>query len=310
MFLEKFNEYRREHLTTQQNYKRYKKWLLKHKPDNFKLEVNMCKYFVTGSKRFLKKNLKILDKMVDTETKDTQTYKLYVEAYINQNEESILSAWNAMNENTFLFFFNVDLLSLNNDNFELQKYFTHWNDIELQFDSEHHKKYLMNLQNTIDFRFNSQLAQKCFAFEELKESCYQAIKEDKNCMLKFKEFDLFLDGFKAYLEDNFVGSEFVKAFCDDFKRIYCKLLGNQFVQTTPLCFSEFQSEINKISKEVVGAAERKQIIMSELRKMVEVKKIDHPLPFLPVFYDLAYDYIEYPDVEELTEHLAAINIKK
>ncbi|OQS54022.1 hypothetical protein EHP00_497 [Ecytonucleospora hepatopenaei] len=299
-----FNKLRFKHLTTQLNYKKYKKYLLKNKPANFKLEANMCKYFITGSKRFLKKNIKILKNC------ENSVYFSYVNAFLKDDEESIVKAWNFLNENEFLYFYNIEMISLNSERFEIERFVYQWNDIELVFDSKKHFEYLKNHNKIEDFRFGTQLALKCFKFEEMLKTCENAIKTNSCVGISMSQFKEFLDDFKLFKEDNFVFSEWLDSFYEDFVTIYNNFVNNKKIKVSKNCFGGLQKEIDLIDRNTMGDGEIQKIILDHFSKMTEVENKCRTLPFLPIFYDLANDFVDYPGVDELAQNLASINLNK
>ena len=305
--LENFNNLRKLHLTNKYLYRRYKKHLLKKKPDCYKIEINMCKYFMTGSKKFLKKNLVFLNKHeIDEHSKNT--YKSYVNAFLTEKQEDILAAWDSLNNEHYLFFFNYEIIKLTNEHFELKKCRRMWNDIELIFDSEAHYNLLLK-EEYPDFRFNSQLALLCFKFDSIYNNCVKSIKERNDVSKRFIEFDLFLDEFRKFLENNFVVSEYVDIVHKEFLDIFEDFNKNRQI-TVRKCFVEVKEELKTIFKrDFTTPDDLRKIIFDLLEKRIKVDSEKRNLPLLPVFYDLAHDFISYPDPDDFKGRLDDINIK-
>ena len=325
---------RNNHGYLKQNYNEYKQFnnkMIKKCNQNktttliYKLEVNLAKWFKTNSIRYLRKNIRILNKQDDNEfVKDYKKYiLLFISKFKNEFiEENFAHTWNVLNQN-FYYSFNMDLITLNDDIFDINKYRIKymWNDIQLMFDNQAQiDNFLQGVFNNNDFRFNTQMARYCHNFDKNYNNACTAIKQGDfvNIFNKIKIFSIETQKFTTFLDDNFITSAYLTNTNSELNKFYKNLSG--YIETNgkikelfiPSNFAIYKEQITTSIKNIkITKNNIQDIIMMYFKKFTTVNQEKRNMPLMPVFYDLAFDYIQYPDIEiELSNKLASTSINK
>ena len=126
------------------------------------------------------------------------------------------------------------------------------------------------------------------------------------------------ESFCSFIDKNYVKSPFslrlredVRALNKFFEVLVCKgkgdmsKLGEIKAFKTPNAFKDVEGSVEacKESEDFDMKAIRK-CLMDELEKRVSPFEGSLEMPFLPVLYDLAYDFIEYPDARSREKHVS------
>lgn len=333
-YLEIIEINRNSHGYLKQNYNEYKQFnnkMIKKCIQNkingliYKLEANLAKWFKTNSIRYLKKNIRILNKQDENEF--IKVYKKYTLLFISKfknklTEEDFVCTWQALNQN-FYYSFNMDLIMLNDDIFNINEYRIKymWNDIQLTFDNQTQiDNFLQGIFNSNDFRFNTQMARYCHNFDNNYTNACIAIKEGNfiNIFNKIKIFYIETQKFTTFLDDNFITSTYIINTNNELNKFYkdlseCMKINNKnkdiFIPSSFIIYKE--QIIISIKNIKITKSNMQDAIMMYFKKFTTVNQEKRNMPLMPVFYDLAFDYIQYPDTEaELSNKLASTSINK
>lgn len=297
------NENRKKYLFPS---KEYKALMLKHKDTNInKLELNTCKHYLLNSNKYLKKNIKLSTNRLYTE---------YMTCLLEKDIKKILNLRSQLEE--FDSFVNEFDQLLNNLNFDIttvkSKYM--WHDIEILFNTEKKKNDYINKKYVVeDKKFNNQLIiyinkieSKILAFKKL-------LKKDNtriNCLRnKLKVIYKVVEQFLNFLSENYVESEYLKKLQIELENILTFF--TDFNSDLDLCvFVDVEDEI-KSCKNIKSKNDIREDLINVLKSFFSPSgnQVDN-VPFLPEFYDIAYDYIKYPsDNKNINELLEKMNIK-
>lgn len=286
--------------------KEYKSIMLKNKDlDSNKLELNTCKYYLLNSKKYLQKNLKL---------SDNPLYSEYMTCLLKKDISEILSLRSKL-EPFDSFITELDQL-LNNLNFDVNKIKSKyiWNDIEIIFNTEKKKEdYINKTYKVEDKKYNNLLISHITRLENKIGAFKKLVRKDNtriNCLKKKLEIiTKVIDGFLIFLKDNFVESEYLSSLIEETDGI-SKILNNQEVEVDFNVFEDVKDEILS-SKAVKTKVEVREEVINFLKDFFisPSDQVDN-IPFLPDFYDIAYDYIKYPSTDRnIRELLAKMDVK-
>lgn len=172
-----------------------------------------------------------------------------------------------------------------------------WNDIQLEFRDDKDKMGFYDLKvkegNSFQIKLQNKIVRFIRKYNEMRIVKKQKVKQALNALLELKQF----------LSDNFIVSEYVNSVEKELKRV------NEFFENVDLYrkgnleveekVKNFETEIVDISGVRIKISETvvKRMVYEKMMKRFEVKENKIGMPFLPVFYDMAYDYVQYPSEE-------------
>lgn len=283
----------------------------------YKLESNQAKFLLFDSKKFLLKNLRILKGKSD---EFSSVYTKYTQCFVNSKNKTLtIEELVALRETLSLYYtFVEDIVKLNSFNHDFDKYkINHkWHDINLIFDSENAlNSFLNKTSNKNDYRFYNQLALKILNIEENKELLCKYLEQKKTHILQFyrlaDKFLNLLQSFSVFINDNFIASEYIddllnsaqkiRAFATELKNYrepeVLKPEVSAFI--APKYFENYSDGFESLrSSAFIYRRALLKLLVTEFEKELICDTKKRTLPFLPEFYDLAYDFIEYPKKNE------------
>lgn len=322
---ELINKNRIEHGYTHKNLKQYKKYCNKNFKELkkthevlsivYKLESNFVKFLLFDSPTYLYKNLRILKKV---NTEFGSTYRRYITCFIDNKKDrlSVDTLVGLRHELADFYSFLDDIYCLcdNKHDFDQYKVQYQWHDITLLFEtSKALDSFLDGTFDLNDHRFNTQIARKILEMERNKDefivSVQNSVVDIQHVHAASKKMFEGIGALDQFLDDNFLTSPYVKDLYRAISSVHgfvTKLLEYksgiihrdidqyavpaQFVEYS-LCFESL-----KRSK-MVDKQNLKNILVNILEKRLDLKVERTKLPFLPVFYDIAYDYVGYPGLD-------------
>lgn len=292
-----------------------------HKKDNqdlylsYSLEANMAKFKMLNALPYLYKNLRLLRKFKKS---DNKTYQEYIECFISskKNEIEIDKIVDLRNKLSDFYSFLDDIYILNDNRHDFEQYKTKhtWNGITIVFETAKIRdSFVDGSFSFCDFRFNTQLAVKILEVERNMKSLKAKLKSSKIAIEAYeciKVLHTAVCNIERFLSDNFVESEYIlelKDSCDQVLAFVKSILNYQngdlssqlssFV--VPKLFNEISAELHEMNKEKKIDSQKLALILREtLEKRLKVDDRVRKMPLLPVFYDIAYDFIEYPKTDE------------
>jgi len=145
--------------------------------------------------------------------------------------------------------------------------------------------------------FQCKLQNKIIKFEkklkELKLVKKQKVIQCLNSLIELKEF----------LTANFITSEYVNNMENELSRLkeffenvelYRK--GNLEVESKVVNFESKLMDVGNVDVKICEGVVKK-MVYKKMMERFEVEECKIGMPFLPVFYDIAYDYVQYPSEE-------------
>lgn len=323
--LQIINNERLSHGYTTNNIKTYKKHCNKmrktHKNDPklsllYRLESNISKYKMLKSKAFLYKNRKLL-KTNESLGDFIQIYSKYTECLIKSSKncseiDEIIQLRNQLAD-YYAFLEDVYEMADNRHDFDQYKVKYMWNDIIILFETE---KILESFKDGTfclnNYRFNTQLSRKILSLEKAKKNLFAFLKSNCDVFESFKLANVFFGAIcdlERFLDDNYVESAFIKELKDSCEKVLSFL--NKIAEysngifhsdidsfTVPKHFEEVSAEIEKLKKEKkIDNKKLRSILLDIVEKGLEIDAKPRKMPLLPVFYDLANDYIDYSSVD-------------
>lgn len=286
----------------------------------FALESNMAKFKMLNSIQFLYKNLRLLKNKNDKEN----TYEEYLKCIIDARKKDIeidriVDLRNKVAD-YYAFLDDVYILNDNRHDFEQYKVKYTWHDITLVFETQKIlESFLDGTFSFCDFRFNTQLANKILEVERNTGILKTKVKETKIAIEVFeciRALSISIVNLERFLNDNFVESQYVVDLKISVEKLlaYVKSIldfqnGNLENKedrfTVPVFFKDLEVDLKLLSQvKQIDPSKLRDILMNKLEKRLKVDTRPRKMPFLPVFYDIAYDFINYPKVSEpVTEML-------
>lgn len=327
------NGYLQKKFKQYKNYcnKKYNSLNSKSKKDGliYKLESNLAKYWMFDSVVFLKKNIKLL------QHQDEKFYKLYLnytscllKAKLNLLHLIDLIEIKDALANFYTFYHDIVLLNTFDHDFDDDKIIHMWNDIRLSFDSPTIlKKFLENNLNSNDHRFYIQVGIKINNLEKSQQELFDLLSENNSKIDDyFKAAQLFAknsETLNQFLKDNFIKSSYVKfieELLESSKNLlwFLESLSNRnnldfnsqdSIYVPPKMFEKHQVMLSNLKTKITTSNRSLRSSLIECLEenfSIDIKK--RRMPFLPEFYDLAYDFIAYPYVNSISSTLKTMNL--
>jgi len=315
------NENRCNHGYITHKYRKYKEFCNKRQRELkntdaaviYRLESNHAKAQITDCHKYYHKNIRILAKT--KETPFLKTYRLYTELYIAQRSgnvslDRLLELREAVAD-YYALMEDVYAIAGGRYDFEQYKVKFKWYDVALLFETENQLSNFVNGNlDANDRRFNTQLALKIMKYEESHKELASRLKSGDFDIFRIfnssKKMHESVGNLSGFLKDNFVYSEhvqellagvtavhlFIKSIIDRYKGDINEGPGDFAV---PLMFAEFSECFSKLrNASVVKTETLKKLLVQALNDDFDLKNDNRRLPFGPITYDIAYDYIQYP----------------
>ncbi|ELQ75073.1 hypothetical protein THOM_2002 [Trachipleistophora hominis] len=182
--------------------------------------------------------------------------------------------------------------------------------ITIKFNTETEKKYFLSHVLLRGDNFDVNLANYVTRLDKMKTKVIKSMGKVRSFPLKrakIVDMKQLLQTFCAFLEQNYVEHENVKKLLNEVLRVeafieeivYRIKFGRRNCDISDLnleCFPELNPYIIRDVKLFDNEAfTTKALIMDEVARSFEKKEI---LPFLPIFYDIAYDHIQFPEIDD------------
>lgn len=305
-------------------YKKYKNYCNKMKLINkdknstlhllYSLESNLAKFKILNSLQYLYKNRRLLKK---ENSEFSKIYQKYNDSFIENSKGSadinVLVTLRNDLADYYSFLDDIYILADNRHDFEQYKVKTKWNDIPIVFETEKiHQSFISNRFFLNDFRFNTQLARKILLVENRKKDLESLVAETDD---PFKTFGCSNDLLTAvcdlerFLDENFVESKFLKnlkSSCEQIHLFFKKLMEYHSGVLhsdidgfkAPECFKSIEKFLEAMKKaKKIDQSKLRRILLEIVEKRLAVDCKSRKMPFLPVFYDIANDHINYETVD-------------
>ncbi len=319
------NKGRIENGYTHKNLQRYKKYcnkmIKKYKPSNrdlsaiYRIESFFTKFLLFKSLRYLNKSIKLANKEETAEFKDK--YIKYLKCFRDNEKGSVsiddlVTLRHGMSE-YYAFLDDIYNLADNRHDFDKYKINYKWHDITLLFETQKLlEDFLSNKFFLEDHRFNTQMAVRISRFENAKNHFITKLSDNNVQILDlFNSSNDFLNksiNLKNFLDDNFIESKYVNETILAIQSVHqfiSKLLeyNNGIIEVynyiedfeVPTYFIEYKTMFNQLkNKKTVSQKKLKELLFSLINNRVEGDFRNRNAPLLPIFYDLAYEFIEYP----------------
>ncbi|KAI5147950.1 hypothetical protein ENBRE01_0010 [Enteropsectra breve] len=324
----KLNKFRNEHGYTQGQFKKYKtatnkmfRRLLAEKSDNsyiYKMESNLCKFLLLRDRVFLKKNKKMLSKMLESSEFD-KIYAEYTDCFLENvhggtDASKLLNVRNKLME-YHSFVEDISLLNDGKHDFDNDTISFQWKDLELSFENETMLSQFKNKTLVLnDHRYNTQLANKIIGCESSMDTLnYRISERETGALQNYTAASHFYNEMKSlfqFLDDNLVDSPYVSSLLESARAVH-EFFDHQLSVSTgkkrvskkdflvPKYFEQYKEDLEYIASHTkIQPGELRKQMIEKLQKMYRDASLSAPLmPQAPVFYDIAYDYIKYPSNE-------------
>lgn len=278
------------------------------------LESNLVKFKILNSISYLYKNRRLLKNM---NSEFSKIYSKYNDSFIKNKKgtveiDTLVSLRNDLAD-YYSFLDDIYILSDNRHDFDQYKVKFVWNDIPIVFETEKIlQSFISNRFLLNDFRFNTQLARKILSVENRKKELESVIVETDDPFKTFEYSSSLIAAVRdleRFLEDNFVESKFLKRLklsCEQVHQFFKKLMEyhsgilhdgiDDF--RVPECFKSVEEALEGMKKsKKIDKTKLRKILLDIVEKRLTVDCKTRRMPFLPVFYDLANDYINYETVD-------------
>ncbi|WUR02806.1 uncharacterized protein VNE69_03027 [Vairimorpha necatrix] len=281
--------------------KEYKSIMLKNKSSLlYHLELNTCKFYLLNSKKYLKKNLKL---------STDSLYSEYIHTISCCDINKLLILRSKL-EHYDSFIKEIDNL-LTNQNFDINKIKSiyKWNDIEITFSTKKKQAdYINKCYKVEDKKYNNQIVMFITKLENKIRSVKKLLKKDNSrvkCIRKkFENVKKVTEMFLNFLNENYVESEYLNNLRNEVENIL-KIDDVSSFSVNLFVFDDVSSEIVSM-RDIKSKKEVKEDLILYLKGLFEINNDQlENVPFIPDFYDIAYDYIKYPEtnINELLKNI-------
>ncbi|ORD98127.1 hypothetical protein HERIO_29 [Hepatospora eriocheir] len=289
--------------------KGYKKFNNKHKKEDiiFKLESNLAIYKKVGTISNLLKNLRLLAKKDD---EFSRLYSKYIQCIVDKhrkclNIDDLIEIRDSLCDySTFM----TDIYEINDDQYDFDDHkisFT-WNDIEVLFESENLlSKFLENRFEVNDFIFNTLLIGKIQEFNKNFQKLESILQEDdlkySQAVFLFRNLNETTANLQKFLNENYYTSDFVSETYNDLQLILKSLKHfKKEINLPENLGSLFEKYRNQLQNLKIDNETMKQVLIDELERRITFKSFKR-MPLGPVFYDLAYDFVQFPKEDDISK---------
>lgn len=288
------------------------------------LESNLAKFLHFGSLRFLYKNLRILKKLKRTAQTDEisafiDIYTLYIQCFIESKKGQVqfekLLELRSHISGCYTFVTDIYIMDEGRNDFTAYKTSHNWHDIPLLFETPEMRDEFINGSFLLnDNRFNTQLAFQIVAVENSKKKMIRAINRTDSSLLAIyslsKDLNLAVESLSSFLYENFMESAYVKSIKESTEKLHLHISNlvaykngkiDMNVETCPVLvwFEDDYESLKKLQNhKKVDHKKLRTMLMDCVSELLKTEDKERLMPFLPVFYDLAYDYISYPSANE------------
>jgi len=340
-FKEKFGAIeamRNENRFSAKNYAGYKNYLKVKLRDAgnrrmgvYKLESNVCKSLMLRSVKFLKSNLRILRK--DT-SEFGEMYRNLMKGMIGAGDvdagvfmdlrerlvefKSFLDQIDGILEHAP---YNVDTSVL--------KVKEMWHDIELRFDTDAERRAFQAGAVFESRGYDAEVARRVNKVEEAKRKLFLLIEKRPTKVLcigkKVKVLQEAFEDLKMFLRENLVDSKYIDEALEDTKSLWTYyarieelivfLKNDEMIDAfvVPTMFKSLERQIVQAREDFSNVPKKylKAGLMKQLEESLKPKDPAIKVPFAPVIFDIARDYISYPpDDKKLSELFKQLSMSK
>ncbi|EOB13929.1 hypothetical protein NBO_52g0020 [Nosema bombycis CQ1] len=272
-----------------------------------KLEIDTSKYIEFGVSSYLKKNKRLIKN--NEQSPFTNLYLEYTEALLTKCCDLIVKIRNKLqNFTNFIEKLDEELSSLDFDTSTL-KFKYQWHDLEILFSGEGRVKEFLNKTFIIqDTKYNTLLVKHIYNVEKKREQLEKLFKNENyriRCIReKIKVYINSLNQFIKFLESNYVESEYlnkIKRDCESLEEAFSQ--GKTVDFSVPELFKNYEESIIKaLNTPIKDKKKTRNQILNEFEDYFS-KPIEMNIPFLPEFYDIAFDFIKFPEVTKSLEEI-------
>jgi hypothetical protein len=300
----------------------------------YKLELNLAKFLVLKSRNFLRSSLRILRKH---KSRFSTLYGIYIANILRHSTDGTVNINELLKLREELidygsFVEHIDLIiETSSSDFDVSslKLRHRWNDISIAFDTRRERsEFLEGRPFSRSDKYDLVLANLVMGAEKRKEQLFGLIRRGPGrigCILK--KIERMRDAFSrlsVFLQDNLSPSTYVEQVLKDvqwlhsyYSRIneYVSCTGaDEGVEVSPV--PESLGEIkDKIAEGRASARINSRSAKAAMLKYLEESLGPRPshiaMPFIPVFYDIAFDYISYPaENKKVSELFGKLHLHK
>lgn len=197
-----------------------------------------------------------------------------------------------------------------------EKLQTDWHGLKLEFVNEQEKESFENLKKLENSDYQTVIKNHIVSFrkfeDELKRLTTKNVSGFRNIYEKCKKLNESIISFHKYLIDNFVDNAFIESLEKEsadvflfyeniFKFKNCDLSVEAKIDEFKVSknFEYLKDAIDYAKKnKVISLRKARDLITKEIEGAFPIEENTIKTPFLPVYYDLAYDYVEYPKEDD------------
>lgn len=287
----------------------------------FKAESEFTRHFLTESKKIKIKRVKKAIKFTE-ERVELEPFRMLYTAFLNCMLGDHRKAFEIANSSRS--FFSADSIFLQDidnlifdcnkidETLVFEKLVGNWHDIELSFESLSDSELFFRFGN-LKFKstnYENELKGFISRFEDLKSKFEVLAAKSPHraeCLYqKTKKLVYFTDKFQQFLSKNYASSQFVsdyyigiisvnKFYLNIRNRNKGDMGGNEEIEDFKVPQFFCQDILNSKSVMNVDCKAVKSKLLRKLIDGVKIEEYEGKMPFLPVSYDLANDFIKYPN---------------
>ncbi|KAI5169117.1 hypothetical protein PAEPH01_0452 [Pancytospora epiphaga] len=323
---EAIDKNRKEHGYVEMNFRQYKRFCNKMSREAnkqgdenllyYRLEANHVKFLLFKSPAYLHKCLRLLR---EHNSPFCNVYREYIMCHLLQHRnqlstETLVELRRKLADHyTFL----NDIYRIADDRIDFDQYkIKHqWNDITMYFETTKMLETFINGTLTLtDNRFNTQMAVRILEVEKALGTFKDKINLSEITLLNAYNISNELlhnvSQLLQFLDDNYLASEHVNTLLDETSSVHTFITqlidynsGNSKINPAgfdvPLMFRECSEGLKSLSeRKGVDPSGLRNALINLLANKLMMPGDTNILPFPPVFYDIAFDYVKYPSLED------------
>lgn len=319
------NENRIKHGYIHRDYERYKRFC-NRKYNELKgtdgalcivyhIESNLAKSRKFGSLRYLHKVERLLRKSSED---FAAVYSKYIQCFIgakkNVLDMDMLVELRSTMADYYSFVDDIYTMGEDRHNFDAYRVKHQWHDILLYFETQKMlDDFIAGEFFLEDCRFNTQLVYRVARAERAQRKLLKSVDEQTESTLamlsRSKTLQERANELYNFIQNNFIDSQYVRTLKESAEGVH-SFITNLAAYSNGLVSSDIEGfEVPEIFKEYSAAFDRlresksvdprklRELLIRTLEERVTGNLEKRPMPLLPEFYDLAFDFIKYPSVD-------------
>lgn len=296
----------------------------------YKSEYFLILHFINKQKK------RTANKYIKKAVKHSINYPLYndyvnaIALLYNKKDEEAYEKLMKLREDCILnteFVKEIESLVLNIKPVKFDRIEKQWNGIVLYFVNEKDVKDFEDKKKLEERDYQSKVCNFICEFEKSKEEVERVMiakRKIRKVLVKCDKNKEICSEFISFLSKNFVTNDYLKSYKEDIEKVCrffdclvrfydCDVDFESEIDSfcVPASFSKYEKILNEYKEnKKVSYNKAREIMINRIEERLKPKKCTLKVPFLPVYYDIAGNYIKYPIEETKTESVVSGLLKR